>query len=293
MADVWIGRKRWTCKYCNVTINDDVPSRQHHESGLRHKHNVERSLRGLYKENSLKRREEEQHAREIAQIEQAAQASHRAQDARDQPRVKIRPMAPEPKAWTPSDKMATYTTAKSLGVSDEDEAAWQQKFARRKEAAKVGEWETVDPVPESTAASDDEEPAAAVEPAPLRTERDAAREFQLQERTLPDDGDDELPEVVTKRPRVDVKKEPGEGVKQEPEDAAGDAAASGAAERRAAGDAAADVAAPLLSTVKPDPDAAEPGAGSAALDSMASDGLFRKRKARGGSTKKVASSAFS
>ena len=76
MADVWIGRKRWTCKYCNVTINDDIPSRQHHESGQRHKNKVERSLRGLYKENSEKRREEERAAREMALIERVRCHTH-------------------------------------------------------------------------------------------------------------------------------------------------------------------------------------------------------------------------
>lgn len=69
MADVWISRPRWTCPYCDVTINDDRPSRQHHENGMRHKNNVERALRGLYKENSVKRREEDQAQRELAKIE--------------------------------------------------------------------------------------------------------------------------------------------------------------------------------------------------------------------------------
>lgn len=69
MADVWISRKRWTCKYCNVTINDDIPSRRHHENGLRHKHNVERALRALHKENDAKRRAEVQAHMELLRIE--------------------------------------------------------------------------------------------------------------------------------------------------------------------------------------------------------------------------------
>lgn len=37
MSEFWVSRKRWTCPYCDITINDDVPSRMQHEGGMRHK----------------------------------------------------------------------------------------------------------------------------------------------------------------------------------------------------------------------------------------------------------------
>src|SRR6266702_71260 len=49
MSEYWVSKKRYFCKYCDAYIADDVPSRQHHENGLRHKGNVERFVRGLYK----------------------------------------------------------------------------------------------------------------------------------------------------------------------------------------------------------------------------------------------------
>ncbi|WFD45279.1 NADPH dehydrogenase [Malassezia psittaci] len=214
MADVWISRKRWTCKYCNVTINDDVPSRQHHESGMRHKNNVARSLRGLYKDNQLKRQEEAQHAREIAQIEQAAEKSHRYQDIPRSAREKqAKVYAPTPQAWKPADKLASYTSAKALGISDEDEQAWQATFALRKGAADVGEWESVENGADTSDASPAEISKAdqSLDQASYpRTERQKAREFALDERRLTDeqtDDLDDLPAVVLKRPRTQIKHE--------------------------------------------------------------------------------------
>lgn len=72
MSEVWISRKKWTCKYCDVTINDDVPSRQQHENGLRHKGNVERQLRQAYKKSEKDRREEKDAKREMEKIERVS-----------------------------------------------------------------------------------------------------------------------------------------------------------------------------------------------------------------------------
>lgn len=72
MADYWVSRKRWTCKYCDITINDDIPSRQQHENGLRHRHNVERALRDMYKKQERGVREKEEAKREMARIERVS-----------------------------------------------------------------------------------------------------------------------------------------------------------------------------------------------------------------------------
>ena len=76
MADVWVSRKRWTCKYCNVTINDDPPSRKHHESGVRHKRNVARALDDLHKLKDAKRREETQMQMTLQHMDRGATVSY-------------------------------------------------------------------------------------------------------------------------------------------------------------------------------------------------------------------------
>lgn len=60
MSEYWVSHKRYHCKYCNIYIADDKPSRQQHENGLRHKGNVERFVRGLYKEGEKRVREREE-----------------------------------------------------------------------------------------------------------------------------------------------------------------------------------------------------------------------------------------
>lgn len=72
MADYWVSRKRWTCKYCDVTINDDVPSRTQHEGGARHKANVERALRDIYRKSEGERRDKEAAGREMERIERVS-----------------------------------------------------------------------------------------------------------------------------------------------------------------------------------------------------------------------------
>lgn len=246
MADVWISRKRWTCKYCQVTINDDPPSRRHHESGMRHKHNVERALRALHRDTDAQRRAEQEKQRTMQQIEQAARRQHAKYDAGHSsrptsaaPPLSAAPSKPapaparRPAAWTPSDKMAHYTTADALGLQ-EDAPTYVPPAASL--TAEIGAWETVTPRAPNPAPS---------EPAPVHDERQAARDFALVERSLDDDDDTDLGPIITKRQR------------------AGDSAVS----------------------VKSKPDTHTPPTEGqdavASADEPASRSLFRKRKARG------------
>lgn len=70
MSEYWVSHKKYFCKYCNIYIADDVPSRRQHESGLRHKGNVERFVRGLYKEGEKRKQDLEEEKREMARVEQ-------------------------------------------------------------------------------------------------------------------------------------------------------------------------------------------------------------------------------
>lgn len=70
MSEYWVAHKKYFCKYCNIYIADDVPSRRQHESGLRHKGNVERFVRGLYKEGERRKHDLEEEKREMARVEQ-------------------------------------------------------------------------------------------------------------------------------------------------------------------------------------------------------------------------------
>ena len=70
MSEYWVSHKKYFCKYCNIYIADDKPSRTQHEGGLRHKGNVERFVRGLYKAGEKRKQDSEEEKREMARIEQ-------------------------------------------------------------------------------------------------------------------------------------------------------------------------------------------------------------------------------
>ena len=69
MSEYWVSKKKYFCKYCEIYIADDVPSRQHHENGLRHKGNRERFIRGLYKEGEKRKKDQDEEKREMARVE--------------------------------------------------------------------------------------------------------------------------------------------------------------------------------------------------------------------------------
>ncbi|KAI0369691.1 hypothetical protein BV20DRAFT_967680 [Pilatotrama ljubarskyi] len=154
MSEYWVSHKKYFCKYCNIYIADDAPSRRQHESGLRHKGNVERFVRGLYKAGEKRKHDLEEEKREMVRVEKAAQAAF----AQDVGSGLVKPgsssavagpskAAPGPKAAAslkPSNPFANYTTAESLGITDPDEARRKAEAERRQQEGVAGEWEVVD-----------------------------------------------------------------------------------------------------------------------------------------------------
>lgn len=150
MSEYWVSHKRYHCKYCNIYIADDVPSRQHHENGMRHKGSVERFVRGLYKagEKAVKDRDEEK--REMERISKAAAAAY-AQDvgaglggvgssSREAPAAAPAPKKPPTK---PSNPYANYSTAASLGYADPDAERAKAEAEMRQMMGVAGEWQFV------------------------------------------------------------------------------------------------------------------------------------------------------
>ncbi|KAG2059131.1 hypothetical protein BDR06DRAFT_874908 [Suillus hirtellus] len=150
MSEYWVSHKRYHCKYCNIYIADDVPSRQHHENGMRHKGNVERFVRGLYKagEKAVKDRDEEK--REMERVNKAAAAAY-AQDvgaglgdvgssSRGAPAAASAPKKPPTK---PSNPYANYSTAASLGYADPDAERAKAEANTRQTMGVAGEWQYV------------------------------------------------------------------------------------------------------------------------------------------------------
>ncbi|THH28738.1 hypothetical protein EUX98_g5434 [Antrodiella citrinella] len=150
MSEYWVSKKKYFCKYCNVYIADDAPSRSHHENGLRHKGNVERFVRGLYKTGEKRKQDLEEEKRDMVRVEQAAQAAF----ARDVDAGLVKPGSsstlPPPKkeeAAKPtrsSNVYDNYSTAASLGYTDPDAARIEAEAERRRtEGVIASDWEFV------------------------------------------------------------------------------------------------------------------------------------------------------
>ncbi|KAH9935679.1 uncharacterized protein B0H18DRAFT_420235 [Fomitopsis serialis] len=203
MSEYWVAHKKYFCKYCNIYIADDAPSRRQHETGLRHKGNVERFVRGLYKEGERRKHDSEEEKREMARVEQAAQAAY----ARDVGAGLVKPGSsstsvaarPTPEAKKPvprpSNPYADYTTAESLGITDPDEERRKAEAERRRTQGVAGDWEVITIVESSAEpeAGAVHAGAAVPEPGPstgMKREAEAipdnedTRTFKLRRRTV-------------------------------------------------------------------------------------------------------------
>ena len=182
MSEYWVSKKKYFCKYCEIYIADDVPSRQHHENGLRHQGNRERFIRNIYKASEKKKKDSEEEKRELARVEQvclrfccgfpwpltslipkAANAAF-AQDvsaghARPHPSIastSASTSAPARKAAAkPSNPFANYSTAESLGYTDPDAERAEAEAERRRTQGVAGEWQVVTPMPAPQSTEDE------------------------------------------------------------------------------------------------------------------------------------------
>ncbi|KAF8650422.1 hypothetical protein AX16_005227 [Volvariella volvacea WC 439] len=160
MSEYWVSKKKYFCKYCEIYIADDPPSRQQHENGLRHKGNLERFIRGIYKAGEKRKKDQEEERREMARVELAAQAAY----AHDVSSGNAKPSSASPsfrqaagvssskEKQKPSNPFANYTTAANLGITDPDAQRLGVEAEQRRTQGIVGEWQVIAPaVPQSQA----------------------------------------------------------------------------------------------------------------------------------------------
>lgn len=198
MSEYWVSHKKYFCKYCNIYIADDAPSRRQHESGLRHKGNVERFVRGLYKEGEKRKQDREEEKRDMARVEQAAQAAF----ARDVSAGLVKPgssgapvasssSAAQKPAPKPSNPFADYSTAESLGYTDPDAERLNAEAERRRTQGVAGEWEVIsvsEPTPGEaeahTVAAGADGAVGQKREAELPPDEDDTRRFKLRRKTV-------------------------------------------------------------------------------------------------------------
>ncbi|KAI5120982.1 hypothetical protein M0805_006654 [Coniferiporia weirii] len=205
MSEYWVSHKKYFCKYCEIYIADDAPSRRQHETGLRHKGNTERFVRNLYKQGERRKKDLEEEKREMVRVEQAASAAFARDVSSGHASVASTSRLPEPGPSVPSSKKperptsvwSNYSTAQSLGYEDPDSERLKAEMERRRTQGMVGEWETVapppPPLPNGSLEIKKEETKEGVlaDAAPQKREAEAlpeddddGRQFKLRRRTL-------------------------------------------------------------------------------------------------------------
>ncbi|KAH7108238.1 hypothetical protein BKA62DRAFT_667159 [Auriculariales sp. MPI-PUGE-AT-0066] len=206
MSEYWVSKKKYYCKYCDVYIADDAPSRNQHEGGMRHQGNKERYVRNLYKTAERKKKDDEEEAREMKRIEAVAQAAYAVDVGAGRgggPSIPgpstTRSTAPTKLAKT----AASYTTAADLGIVDEDEVKRAAEAAVRQNEGRIGAWEAIAP-----SAAQPSNPASVPSKRPAERDsrtyddEDDTRAFQVKKRKLAAGlGDIYDPGVITVRPK--------------------------------------------------------------------------------------------
>ncbi|KIO18822.1 hypothetical protein M407DRAFT_246377 [Tulasnella calospora MUT 4182] len=176
MSDYWVSKKKYFCKYCDIFIADDAPSRKQHEDGLRHKGNKDRFIRDLYKQGEKKKKEKAEADREMKAIDAAATAAYAKDVGMDAASAALASSSaskppPPPKKPAPSgDKWANYSTAASLGFVDEEADRLAAEAATRQKEGIAGEWSTVTIVP-SAPPQAESSTTAATSSTPAKRER--------------------------------------------------------------------------------------------------------------------------
>ncbi|KAJ1585912.1 hypothetical protein NDA12_003056 [Ustilago hordei] len=188
MADVWISRKKWTCKYCDVTINDDLASRRHHESGLRHKQNKEKTLQDLYRKGEQERKVAEQTRKEMERIEALAAASYAKDQAGDGLTARISTTKPTTTAASSSTSTAPARSKPPQAQNRHSaKSAGEPKEEALQPVAQAGEWEQVEP-----AQAYQHQLTASTSFGTETSDRERARSFRVKEKVARiDDSDDE------------------------------------------------------------------------------------------------------
>ncbi|GAA5917324.1 hypothetical protein JCM8208_005014 [Rhodotorula glutinis] len=153
MADYWVSRDKYFCKYCKIYIADDKPSRIHHETGFRHKGNYERYIREVYRKGMTDKKDRAEEAKELARVEAAAAAAMGLPPP-DAPSssssTKAKATASASTSTAAPDPFANYSTAAQLGYRDEaaERAAVEageraEEAELRKSEGTIGQWQKV------------------------------------------------------------------------------------------------------------------------------------------------------
>ncbi|KAI8454111.1 hypothetical protein BY996DRAFT_4582284 [Phakopsora pachyrhizi] len=167
MTEYWVSKQSYFCKYCEIFIRDDKPSRAQHENGQRHKNNLERYIRDIYKKSDRTKKQQREESDQYREIERLAIESF---ERNDRPRLSpssvirdgeevddnddLKKQSTSRQAQSEykkvsageTDQLRNYSDARSLGLVSEDELKASEdssKQVRSREEVSIGGWTPV------------------------------------------------------------------------------------------------------------------------------------------------------
>ncbi|KAJ1796741.1 hypothetical protein LPJ59_003563 [Coemansia sp. RSA 2399] len=142
----WDRSNKYWCQYCRIYVHDNRSSRSIHESGTKHKANVQKYLRQITKDTDAKREEDQRIATQLEKIERAAAESYR-RDVGDGAAPFTESAAGNGTATKHPTKTVNNTTDDTPSDGHTEHAAGGGEAARPSRPADVGivgAWEVVE-----------------------------------------------------------------------------------------------------------------------------------------------------
>jgi hypothetical protein len=139
MSEYWKSTPKYWCKFCQVYVKDTKFEKQQHEATGRHQGNIQRSLKGLHREQQNKEREQQRAKDEVARLNglvPSASGSASANAPGGDTRVGAKPsFTRQNKTATLDDRKRQLNQLAEMGVMVPDQM--------RGDMALAGEWTTV------------------------------------------------------------------------------------------------------------------------------------------------------
>ncbi|KAH7388774.1 U1 zinc finger domain-containing protein [Pyrenochaeta sp. MPI-SDFR-AT-0127] len=134
MAEYWKSTPKYWCKFCSTYVKDTKFERAQHEATGRHQGNIQRSLKGLHREQENEQRSKARAQAEVARLNGLVPSASTPSVATGSGGIPTFEKRPEKKA-TLDDRKRQWEQLAAMGVALPD--------AARGDLAIAGDWKTV------------------------------------------------------------------------------------------------------------------------------------------------------
>ncbi|KAF2240486.1 hypothetical protein BU26DRAFT_611585 [Trematosphaeria pertusa] len=135
MAEYWKSTPKYWCKFCSLYVKDTKFERQQHEATGRHQGNIQRSLKGLHREQEAQERQKQRAKNEVARLNGLVPSSSSSTAGTPVAGIKPTFTKQDEKKATLEDRKRQWNQLAAMGIALPEEA--------RGDMAIAGEWKVV------------------------------------------------------------------------------------------------------------------------------------------------------